>query len=112
MTQSQLMMGWQLSKASLSENVNNAIQRYVEKYGLPSEILVEHNPSLQFKDVPLPVGMNIVLRAQRVVLPSMLLIGESNENSQMGLEAQTSDKVDMEGMTHEIQETQEMYQDT
>jgi len=88
-------MGWQIGKASLSENVSNAIQRYIEKYGLPSSILIEHNPLLKFEDVILPVGMNVIVREQRVVLPSMLLIGETNETSQMGVEAQNQDEMDI-----------------
>lgn len=95
MTQSQFFMGWQMSKAPLSDNVANAIQRYIEKYGSPPTIVVEHNPKVQLQDVPLPVGLNIVLRAERIVLPSMLLIGESNETSQMGMAVEEEDQMDI-----------------
>lgn len=98
MTQRQVddYMGYQLSeKASLSDNVANAIQTYIKKYGNPPTIVVEHNPALKFVDVPLPVGLRIVLRAQRVVLPSMLLIGETNENSQMGVDLESQDEMDI-----------------
>lgn len=95
------MMGWQLGKSSLSENVFNAIQRYTEKYGLPTSILIEHHPSVKFQDVILPVGMNIITRAQRVVLPSMLLIGETNETSQMGMASQEQNTLDLERIENE-----------
>lgn len=108
------MMGWQI-KGALPENVSAAIKRYTEKYGLPESILIEHNPSVKFEDVILPVGMNIITRAWRVVLPSMLLIGETNETSQMGMEVeQKQNKMDMEALAHEVenvQETQEVSQD-
>lgn len=107
------MMGWQI-KGALPENVSAAIKRYTEKYGLPESILIEHNPSVKFEDVILPVGMNIITRAWRVVLPSMLLIGETNETSQMGMEVEIKDEMDLERMTNEIkkvQKAQEVSQD-
>lgn len=103
MTQSQFFMGWQMSsKMPLSDNVKLALDRYIKKYGAPPALIVEHHPSIEFKDVVLPVGMHIVLRAEKIVLPSMLLIGETNETSQMGMEMEKTDEVDMERIEDEI----------
>lgn len=113
MTQSQFMMGWQIGSYSLSDNVAHALQKYIDKYGQPPSILIEHNPLVSFQDVPLPVGMNIVLRAERVVLPSMLLIGATNESSQMGMVVEEeSVTLDMERkMNEEVQESPTMQED-
>ena len=98
------MMGWQIGKDSISDNVSNAIRAYIKKHGNPPTIIVEHNPKLQVQDVQLPVGLNIVLRAERIVLPSMLLIGESHETSQMGMVVEEENEVDLERVEHEKQE--------
>lgn len=63
--------GYQLSDTlSLSENVRQAIEIYIQKHGTPPNIL-----ETQLKEVPLPEGMNIVTRW--ISLPrNILLVGK------------------------------------
>jgi len=63
--------GWQIgSEKDLSEEVRAALDRYIERYGLPERILIESGRD----DLPVPEGMGIVVR--KISLPSnIILIG-------------------------------------
>lgn len=69
--------GWQFSeKEPISESVRDALDNYISRYGLPDQILIETGTSP--KELPLPEGMNIVVRS--VSLPkNILLIGDMSE---------------------------------
>ena len=83
MTQSQSMMGWQLNLKQEDYGITAALNYYINKYGLPPQILLEVSDKLE--KVSLPDGMNIVKKAIRVP-KNIIFIGALNETSQMGLE--------------------------
>lgn len=64
--------GWQLDpKGDLSQGVRDALDNYIKRNGLPTEILLETGRT---GEIPLPDGMTVVVRC--VSLPSnVLLIG-------------------------------------
>lgn len=64
--------GWQFDPhVSLSENVCNALDNYIKRNGLPKQILLETG----LKELPLPEGMNIVVRV--IDFPkNVLLVGK------------------------------------
>ena len=62
---------WQFDNVPLDENVRNALDSYIEKNGLPEQILLETG----LKELPIPEGMNIVVKT--VSIPkNVLLIGK------------------------------------
>lgn len=69
--------GWQFSeKEPISQSVRDALDNYISRYGLPDQILIETGMSL--KELPLPEGMNIVVRS--VSLPkNIILVGDMSE---------------------------------
>lgn len=67
--------GWQINDMNkpLSESVATALQVYIQKHGLPEQILLETGNSP--KDIFIPEGLNVVVR--RIVIPkNVLLIGK------------------------------------
>ncbi len=68
-----IMMGWQLNLKQDDYGIPVALQYYINKYGLPSEILLEVSDKLE--KVNLPDDMNIVVKAIRVP-KNIIFIGE------------------------------------
>lgn len=69
--------GWQFSeKEPISQSVRDALDNYISRFGLPDQILIE--TGMLPKELPLPEGMNIVVRS--VSLPkNILLVGDMSE---------------------------------
>lgn len=67
--------GWQVQdmKQPLSKNLDDALQNYIQKHGLPTQILLE--VSDQLPEVPLPEGMNIVIKSVRIP-KNIIFVGE------------------------------------
>lgn len=67
--------GWQVQdmKQPLSKNVDDALQNYIQKHGLPTKILLE--VSDQLPEVFLPEGMNIVIKSVRIP-KNIIFVGE------------------------------------
>lgn len=76
-----IYFAWQISMKNINDSVSIALQRYISKYGLPEQILLEKSDKLE--EVSLPDGMNIVMRSVRIP-KNLILIGETNE-TQMGV---------------------------
>lgn len=66
-------------KNGVSQEISKALQVYIQKHGLPKQILLEM--SNQLEEVQLPDGMNIVTKAVRIP-KNILLIGV--EDGQVG----------------------------
>lgn len=65
-------------KEPISQSVRDALNNYISRYGLPSQILLE--TGMLPKELPLPDGMNIVVRS--VSLPkNIFLVGDLSDIS-------------------------------
>lgn len=62
--------GYQISLKNISQEVADILQAYTKKYGYPPQIL-----ETSLKDIPLPDGMNLVVRWQQIP-KNIILIGE------------------------------------
>lgn len=70
-------MGWQLNTKNIPESFSDGLKWYISKYGMPPQILVEVSPRLE--QVPLPDGMRIVVKVERILQPNVILIANNEE---------------------------------
>lgn len=76
-------MGWQMNtKLPLSESIQQALEYYEKKFGRVPNV-VECSQDIQ----PLPVLSGVAFTPIRIP-KNILLVGETNENSKMGLEVE------------------------
>ncbi len=71
--------GWQINdmKKPMLQNTSDALQAYIQKHGLPEQILLEYSDQLE--ELLLPEGMSIVTKAVRIP-KNILLIGDLHEH--------------------------------
>ena len=62
--ENQAMFGWQLDIKNTNKSIYDALNFYINKYGLPPQILLEVSDKLE--KVSLHEGMNIVKKSIRV----------------------------------------------
>ena len=62
--------GFQIDLKNTAQEISIALQQYIQKHGLPEQILLESG----LESVPLPEGMNIVVKSERIP-KNIILIG-------------------------------------
>jgi len=83
-------LGWQMTK-DVKQSISDALTRYYEKFGFPPQVL---EVSDKLTEVPLPDGMQIVVKVHRMPI-NILLIGDENETQVQMDVAQESVKMDI-----------------
>ena len=74
------MRMWQINNMNkINENISQALKNYIEKHGLPEQIVLEHGG---LEAIELPESMNIVVSAVRIP-KNILLIGSLDEISML-----------------------------
>lgn len=71
-----MIRGWQTGKASTSEEISQAVQNFIDKFGFPPSVL---EVSDKLEKVELPEGMTKVVSAVRLPKNIMLVGGKSLE---------------------------------
>ena len=67
---------WQMDKTPISNNISNALQRFVEKFGQPPQVL---ETALPFNEVVLPDGLQLVIASSHLPKNIMLMGIETPE---------------------------------